>query len=284
MKRLLLITAAAWLLGSCSSHPALREAAGLMDSNPDSALVVLDGVTRDSFSSEREKAEFDYLSAEAFYRNYYFLDDAHADALARAYHYKEVQRMRVSNLALLLVAILATLVLYFWARKSQAEKLLLMEKEENERILSTAEDLQVRLNALRGRQKGADIGLDMLDRLFEQYYVYEGTENLQPKVLKEVRTMVEGLRGNSKLRQSLEKSLNDSHDGVMRRFRTAFPALKEEDYLLYMFTVSGFSSTTISTLLEKDKPYVYNRLYRLKERVKASETEDRDFLLGQLDR
>ena len=70
----------------------------------------------------------------------------------------------------------------------------------------------------------------------------------------------------------------------MRRVRAAFPALKEEGYLLYMFTVSGFSSTTISTLLEKDKPYVYNRLYRLKERVKASETDDRDFLLGQLER
>ena len=120
-----------------------------MDSNPDSALVVLDGVTRDSFSSEREKAEFDYLSAEAFYRNYYFLDDAHADALARAYHYKEVQRMRVSNLALLLVAILATLVLYFWARKSQAEKLLLMEKEENERILSTATPLAILFRSVK---------------------------------------------------------------------------------------------------------------------------------------
>ena len=124
-------------------------------------------------------------------------------------------------LALLITAILATLVLYFWARKAQLEKQLLQEREENDRIMSIAEDLQGRLNALQGRQKGSDIGLDMLDRLFEQYYVYEGTDNLQPKVLKEVRTLVEGLRGNSKLRQSLEKSLNDSHDGVMKRFEAA---------------------------------------------------------------
>ena len=51
-----------------------------------------------------------------------------------------------------------------------------------------------------------------------------------------------------------------------------------------MFTVSGFSSTTISTLLEKDKPYVYNRLYRLRERLKSSENPDKDFLLAQLER
>ncbi len=283
MKRLLLILSAV-LLASCSTHPVLREVAGLMENNPDSALVVLESVSPDTFTREKDQAEYDYLCAEAFYRNYFFLDDDHADALARAYRYKEMQRMRMSNLALLLVAIMATLVLYFWARKSQAEKQLLVEKEENERMLSAAEDLQARLNALRGRQKGPGIGLDMLDRLFEQYYVYEGTENLQPKVLKEVRTLVDGLRADSKLRQGLEKSLNDSHDGVMRRFRAAFPALKEEDYLLYMFTVAGFSSTTISTLLTQDKPYVYNHLYRLKERIKSADTADREFLLAQLER
>ena len=187
-------------------------------------------------------------------------------------------------LALLITAILATLVLYFWARKAQLEKQLLQEREENDRIMSIAEDLKARLSALKDRQKGADIGLDMLDRLFEQYYVYEGTDNLQPKVLKEVRSLVDGLRSDTRLRQNLEKSLNDSRDQVMKRFRAAFPTLKEEDYLIYMFTVAGFSSTTISTLLEKDKPYVYNRLYRLKERLKSSENPDKDFLLAQLER
>ena len=65
----------------------------------------------------------------------------------------------------------------------------------------------------------------------------------------------------------------------MKRLRFAFPTLKEEDYLLYLFTASGFSSTTISTLLEKDKAYVYNRLYRLKERIKAADTPDRELFL-----
>ncbi len=192
----------------------------------------------------------------------------------------------MGTLFLLITAILATLVLYLWARKVQLQKQLLEQQEENDRILSTAEDLRGRLSALQGRQKsGADgIGLDVLDRLFEQYYVYEGTENLQPRVLKEVRSLVEGLRGNGKLRQSLERSLNERHDQVMKRLRFAFPTLKEEDYLLYLFTAAGFSSTTISTLLEKDKPYVYNRLYRLKERIKGTEIADRDFLLAQLER
>ena len=191
-------------------------------------------------------------------------------------------------LALLVTSILATLVLYFWARKAQLEKQLLLEREENDRLLSTAEDLRARLGALQSKKNsataGQGLGLDMLGRLFEQYYVYEGTENLQPKILKEVRTLVEGLRSDPKMQRSLEQSLNESADNVMQRLRDAFPRWKEEDFLLYLFTASGFSSTTLSTLLEKDKPYVYNRVYRLKERIRASGHPDREFFLSMLEK
>jgi hypothetical protein len=70
----------------------------------------------------------------------------------------------------------------------------------------------------------------------------------------------------------------------MVKRREAFPKWKEEDFLLYLFAASGFSSTTISTLLEKDKPYVYNRLYRLKERIKSAAPEHLDLFLDCLEK
>ncbi len=187
-------------------------------------------------------------------------------------------------LALLVTAVLATLVLYFWARKAQLEKQLLQEREENEKILSTAEDLQARLGALQQRGGRKGIPVDALDRLCEQYYIYEGTENLQPKILKEVMSIVEGLRSDPSVQKSLEQSLDESYDGVMSKLREAFPRWKEEDFLLYLFAASGFSSTTISTLIGKDKPYVYNRIYRLKERIKVSGVSDRALFLSCLEK
>lgn len=190
-------------------------------------------------------------------------------------------------LALFITAVLATLVLYFWARKAQLEKQLLEEREENERMLSTAEDLRSRLRSLerrQGKNKASLSGLDTLDRLCEQYYVYEGTDNLQPRILKEVRSIVEGLRNDPSAQKSLEQALNESADNVMVKLREAFPKWKEEDFLLYLFAASGFSSTTISTLLEKDKPYVYNRLYRLKERIKSAAPEHLDLFLDRLEK
>ena len=54
---------------SCGrENPALRQAERVIEDHPDSALYILDGVSRVDLASEREKAEYDFLSAEAFYR------------------------------------------------------------------------------------------------------------------------------------------------------------------------------------------------------------------------
>ncbi len=282
MKRTACILVCTALLAavSCSRVPELRVAEKLLETNPDSALVVLDGVDPENLSA-REKADYDYLSAAAFYRSYYFLDDAHSEALASAYRFKEQQRGRTANLALLIAAILATLVLYFWARKAQTEKLLILQREENDRLLSAAEELRSRLGAVQKTDKKADY-LATLDRLCEQYYIYEGTDKLQPRILGEVRSIVEGLRSDPDVQKSLERSLDKEHDDAVSRLREDFPKLKEDDVLLFCFVASGFSATTISTLIEKDKPYVYNRIYRLKERLKTAPEAHRDLFLSLL--
>ena len=121
----------------------------------------------------------------------------------------------------------------------------------------------------------------VLERLCEQYYVYEGTENLQPKILKEVKNMIESLRSDS---SALEDMLNRRYDGLMDKFRAQFGSLKEDDIRLFCFLSAGFSSTTISTLMEHDKQYIYNRIYRLKGRISGSSAPDKALFLGYLGR
>lgn len=284
MKRLLAYLFSLLLLLSCGvRNPVLREAGRMMEAHPDSALYLLDGISRSALASDGEKAEYDRLRSRAFYRTYHFLDDDAEAALMRATLHAERQRNRTQTGAILLVAILATLVLYFWARKIQTERLLAEKQAENERYMSAAEDLRARLAALQADRPKMG-GMDTLDRLCEQYYVFEGTANLQPRILNEVKSIVEGLRSDAKVQKQLEQALDQRTDGVMKRLRAAFPKWKDEDFLLYLFTASGFSATTISTLLEKDKPYVYNRLYRIKERIKASSSPDSEDFLGWLEK
>lgn len=194
-----------------------------------------------------------------------------------------ISRMSFWALVLLVTGIGASLLWYAKARRMQQERLRAEEQAERERYMSLAEDLQAQLSRMKEKDRAPAVPkLDVLERLCEQYYVYEGTDNLQPKVMKEVRAIVDGLRNNPKVQRDLEQSLNRSADGLMTRLREAFPAWKDEDYRLYAFAAAGFSSTTMSLLIEKDKPYVYNRIYRLKGRISASGCPDKDFFLSAL--
>ena len=158
MKRWLATLFLPFFLLSCGrGDPALHQAARVIEDHPDSALYLLDGVSRVDLPTDRQKAEYDYLSAEAFYRTYFFLDDPTEAALERACFYfdengpamermrawelmgtvqtalgrygigmvsfrkagavaREIERSRnrLGMLALLVAAVLATLVLYFW--------------------------------------------------------------------------------------------------------------------------------------------------------------------------
>ena len=192
-------------------------------------------------------------------------------------------RMSLWALILLIAGIAASLLWYAKARRMQQQRVLAEEQAETERYMSLAEDLQARLSRMQEKDRAPAVPkLDVLERLCEQYYVYEGTDNLQPKLMKEVRAIVDGLRSDPKVHGELEASLNRSADGVMTRLRAAFPSWKDEDFRLYAFAAAGFSPTTMSLLLEKDKPYIYNRIYRLKGRIGASDSPDKDFFLEKI--
>ena len=194
-------------------------------------------------------------------------------------------RMWVMALGALLA--LAAVMAIFLARKAEERRRLEEEKAETEKYMGIAEDLQARLSAAQKRlpsEKYLSLEkFDALERLCEQYYVYEGTENLQPKILKEVKSIVEGLRKDGKTQKELENMLDRNMDGVMTKLRSEYPVWKEEDFLLYGFAAAGFSNTTISTLMEKEKSVIYNRIWRLKGRISASGSSLKDFFLKCLE-
>lgn len=108
----------------------------------------------------------------------------------------------------------------------------------------------------------------ILSRLCEQYYVYEGSDKLQKKIIAEVQEIIKELRNDDEAQAEFERVLNLQHDNVMQRFRAEHPALKEKDYRLYAYLVAELSATTIAVLLGKEKSVVYNRISRLKKAVK----------------
>lgn len=199
-------------------------------------------------------------------------------------------KMRTWILVLVFLLYVAAAWFVYRNSKLRSEKLLSEEQSENERLIGIAEDLRSKITDLSqkaeaakkekkaGPEKHLSIErLDALQRLCEQYYIYEGTDNLQPKILKEVNSIISDLRNDS---SGLERLLDTNHDGVMSKFRSEFPKLKEDDIRLFCYVSSGLSATTIATITGKEKQYIYNRIYRLKGRISSSDVPDKELFLA----
>lgn len=183
-------------------------------------------------------------------------------------------RLRTFLIIAILLAALFSFIGYYRLKKSEAEKELEQEKQEREKYMSLAEELKGRLKTTPK--------FDVLERLCEKYYVYEGTDNLQPKILGEVKSVISGLREDPGQLEDLIAMLDNSHDGIVAKFKEQIPRLKDDDVRIFVFAASGLSSTAMSTLLELDKSVVYNRIYRLKGRIAKSEAPDKAIFLEAL--
>ena len=241
------------------------------------ALKALENVIDYSNSVELQAARKSAVSSQ----NDYFQEQA---ALNKE-HLRSV-RLKLSAAVIILLCLAFASLLYFRLKKAEVKRRLAEEKAETERYMGIAEELQERLKTQMRRlpsEKHLSIAkLDMLERLCEQYYIYEGTDNLQPKILSEVKSAIKGLREDPSVLSGLELMLNRNFDGVVTKLKENFPKMKEEESRLFIFVASGFSSTTIATLTGKEKQYIYNRIYRLKGRISESDVENKELFLSVL--
>lgn len=108
----------------------------------------------------------------------------------------------------------------------------------------------------------------ILERLCEQYYVYEDTDRFQKKIIQEVREIIDEMRNDPGVLKELEQWLNLTQGDVVARLRSSHPELKEEEIRLFCYIQAGFTPTMMSVLLQKDKTIVYNRVSRLKAKIR----------------
>ena len=244
-----------------------------------SALEALESVMDYSNASDIAKMRKSAISAEKEY-----LQQENELASARL----QTSRMMILVIVAATLMLIFAFISYFRYRNLQAKKKISEEKAETERYMNIAEDLQIKLKDAGKRlpsEKYLSIAkFDILERLCEQYYIYEGTDNLQSKVLKEVKSIINGLRSDDNTLKGLELMLNRNCGDLVSRLRKQMPKMKEDDIRLFIYSASGFSSTTISTILEKDKSIIYNRIWRLKNKISSSDVIDKDDFLHALEK
>ncbi len=111
-----------------------------------------------------------------------------------------------------------------------------------------------------------------IDSLLAIYSAHKGTKIERKKIYEEVDRLLSSFE-SSEINKRLIESVDLYFEGMASRFREDFPDLKEDDYMLFLYLVCGFSNYSIMLLLDVTMPTVYSRKKRVKAKIVAYQPE-----------
>ena len=121
--------------------------------------------------------------------------------------------------------------------------------------------------------------ISSFDSLCKTYFENSGSdkENTKAKVSEQIDELITELSKKSKLVKELETLADEYTDGIITSFKNDFPKIKREDYLVFLYSLLGFSTMSIAFIIgESNVQSVYSRKKRLKERIMNSDAERRE--------
>lgn len=123
---------------------------------------------------------------------------------------------------------------------------------------------------------------EVVNRLCQTYYESQPGA-MKKRISDEVENIIRNFSSDSSFIEQLEALVDKHLSGLMRSFKNDLPNLKQADYLLFMYSVLGFSSVAIALFLKEEKiEAVYNRKARLKSKIKKLGNDQKEHYLSYL--
>lgn len=185
----------------------------------------------------------------------------------------------VISLLLLLIGILTALTVYFLRRQRKKEEenlsLVLQLREILERMGIAEESHEKTVRSLLASK------YSLLNQLSRIIYETPQTVKARRRMSDTIEKIISDFSDDSSAKYGeLVTLVDELFDGVVSRFRDDFPSLRKADYGLFLYSILGFSASTISIFLKEDNVIsVYERKRRLRNKIKNSNVPSRTLYL-----
>ena len=181
----------------------------------------------------------------------------------------ELGRARQEKVVVILLSVLSVVVLcsvVYRLSKRQINK----KNSEIQRYIETISSLK---NSVVCSENEILSGkFETINQLCTAYY--EAMDNPKQKaiVFKKVANMIAEIGDDN----SIQQDVNRYRNNILNDFISDFPNLTKDEYKLACYLFADFSNQSICVVLSCSKEALYNRTYRLREKVKKSNSVRRD--------
>lgn len=193
------------------------------------------------------------------------------------------QRQQIILTACLFVTLLLSIIMFLINRnktKSNRIQIFMSEASALKSELSTLN--AANLNANKHVRDLLSGKFEHLDRLCSLYYSSVDDTKQRKSISNEVIKEIGEFKNNPKIIVTLEELVNKYCDNLMTNFHADFPKTSSASACLFLYTILGFSSRSISIFLEQDIDNVYKTKNRLKTRIQNSNISKKNLYLSFL--
>ncbi len=250
------------------------------------------------FLSVLRRTEGDYENAFKYYKSHYLqmkekitklqlqnISDAIAEMRKSEIIEKKNQLKReehkrncyITFFTLLSVALLSLIIFFNRRNKNRIEQNVLMA--ENLRELLAIKEKEQDSYKERVVKSIIDSKVSTFDSLCKTYFENSANDKelAKTRISEQIDKLINELSTKSKTLKELETFADDYLGGIITSFKKDFPKIKREDYLVFLYSLLGFSIMSIAFIIgESNVQSVYSRKKRLKERITNSDAERRE--------
>ena len=177
------------------------------------------------------------------------------------------------------IALLLITGAYIWIRyinhRRRTER---MEFIQNANTLTETLKIQTNRNTALA-DNNAELSQSIKELLSSKLVILEQlcsaySENEGKKIAKEIKGFIDSTFSTQDTIDRLSHTIDRHAHNLCSNFKRDFPDLKERDYNLFLYSVSGLTAPAISIILGESKEVIYNRKSRLKVKIKHSGIEE----------
>ncbi len=138
--------------------------------------------------------------------------------------------------------------------------------------LESSEQIQIHLQDSVRKLLGEKF--DILDSLCMAYCANKAKTDEKTRIYRQVMSILSSLKEDVKVISRLETTINIHADNLLKRVREQLPNLTEAEIKLYIFSVLGMSTTSMSVIFDVNYNTICVRKSKLKKKIKSSNAVD----------
>ncbi|MBE6189280.1 MAG: tetratricopeptide repeat protein [Rikenellaceae bacterium] len=198
---------------------------------------------------------------------------------------QKVQKQKVIYLAVSILIFLVIAIVAIHLHTKNKKEIIKKDNQINQYLLSVQSlhsELAERDEKLK--EVSSEIfgeAFKAIDELCCTYFEYSDNPKQQSAILNHVKGLIGNISSKSYLVQ-LEEQINGCYDNILEKLKSDFPMLSENEYMLSCYLCAGFTTQAICLFLNCNSSAVYNRISRLRKKIKDSTSENKELFLKYL--